>query len=205
MRNIILASKSKDRKKLLERIGITFKIIISDVKEEKFKKEIINSSKLVQKLAKAKALNVKEKVNSQNMDSYVIIAADTIVDFRGKLIGKADNEEQAFNTLKMLSGKTHNLITGIAITNGAGPCITDFDKTKVKFNKLTDNEIWNYIKTNEWKGRAGCYSLNEKASLFTEEIIGSPSNVIGLPMHKIYKILKNEFNLNLMNNKIIET
>ncbi|TXT56285.1 MAG: Maf-like protein [Promethearchaeota archaeon] len=205
MRNIILASKSKDRKKLLERIGITFKIIISDVKEEKFKKEITNSSKLVQKLAKAKALNVKEKVNSQNMDSYVIIAADTIVEFRGKLIGKADNEEQAFNTLKMLSGKTHNLITGIAITNGAVPCITDFDKTKVKFNKLTDNEIWNYIKTNEWKGRAGCYSLNEKASLFTEEIIGSPSNVIGLPMHKIYKILKNEFNLNLMNNKIIET
>ena len=70
----------------------------------------------------------------------------------------------------------------------------DHDSTSVKFLDLTDTEIWGYIKTGEWQGRAGAYSMRERASLFIESIQGSSSNVIGLPMNKMYQILKKEFN-----------
>ena len=76
--------------------------------------------------------------------------------------------------------------------------IIDYDCTEVKFLLLSDEEILDYIKSGEWKGRAGAYSIRERASLFIDSIDGSISNVIGLPMQKIYKILKNEFNLNLL-------
>ena len=130
---------------------------------------------------------------------HVIIAADTIVELDGEVIGKALNEEEAFKILKKLSGRTHNLITGIAITETFNPKqIFSHDTTKVKFLDLSDEDIKEYIKSGEWKGRAGCYSFREKAGLFAESIEGSTSNVIGLPLHKIYEILKVKFNLNLL-------
>jgi septum formation protein len=136
------------------------------------------------------------KQNSQAL----IIAADTIVELKGVIIGKAKNPDEALKILKLLMGKAHNLITGIAITNTDDPkIIVDHDVTSVEFLTLSDAEIDNYIKTNEWKGRAGAYSLNDKASLFISKINGSYSNVIGLPMHKIYEILKTDFELNLFN------
>ena len=95
-------------------------------------------------------------------------------------------------------GKTHNLITGIAITETENPKIfVDLDTTVVEFLNLSNDEINNYVKTNEWKGRAGAYSINDKASLFIKKIQGSSSNVIGFPMHKLYEILRNEFGMNL--------
>jgi len=95
-------------------------------------------------------------------------------------------------------GKAHHLITGIAISDTDDPkIILDHDITSVEFLTLSDAEIDNYVKTNEWKGRAGAYSINDKASLFISKINGSSSNVIGLPMHKIYEILKTDFGLSL--------
>jgi len=91
------------------------------------------------------------------------------------------------------------LITGFAITDTDKPkIIVDYDITSVKFLSLSENDIRDYIKSNEWKGRAGAYSIRERASLFIKSVNGSISNVIGLPMQKIYVILKNEFNLNLL-------
>ncbi|MHA1758435.1 MAG: Maf family protein, partial [Promethearchaeota archaeon] len=137
-----------------------------------------------------------KKINEKN--DKIIIAADTIVELNGEIIGKASNEEEAFKILKNLIGKTHNLITGIAITPlFKNKIVVDFDKTEVEFLGLSDEEIWAYIKTGEWRGRAGAYSIRDKASMFIKAINGSSSNVIGLPMHKIYKILKNEFDINL--------
>ena len=97
------------------------------------------------------------------------------------------------------SNKTHNLVTGFAITETNKPkLIVDYDITSVKFLNLSENDIRDYIKSEEWKGRAGAYSIRERASLFIEAVNGSISNVIGLPMQKIYAILKNEFSLNLL-------
>ncbi|MFX0138194.1 MAG: Maf family protein, partial [Candidatus Hodarchaeota archaeon] len=107
--------------------------------------------------------------------------------------------EEAFKFLKKLNGRTHKLITGIAITEIKNPkIIIDSDTTTVEFLELSDEEIREYIKTNEWKGRAGAYSIRDKASLFIRRINGSSSNIIGLPLHKIYTILKKEFEFNLL-------
>lgn len=197
MRKIILASKSIDRFELLNRTGIPFEVLVSDIDEEKFKKRISDPILLVKELARAKLLYVKDKLIKKNSQA-LIIAADTVVELNGVIIGKAKNPEEAFKIIKNLVGKTHNLITGIAITNTDDPkIVVDYDTTSVEFLTISDAEIENYVKTNEWKGRAGAYSINDKASLFISKISGSSSNVIGLPMHKIYEILKTDFGLNL--------
>jgi septum formation protein len=198
MKNIILASESSDRKKILSRARIPFTAISSNVDESVLKERIKDPIKLVQKLAKAKVLNVKKGLTGKEKECY-LIGADTIVEFQGKIIGKAINREEAFKTLKKLSGNTHNLITGLAITkSGEEKTFTDYDKTKVSFLSLSESEIWNYIDTGEWKGRAGAYSIQDRASLFIKSIKGSPSNVIGLPLHKVFQIFKLKFSINLI-------
>ncbi|MHA1256710.1 MAG: Maf family protein [Promethearchaeota archaeon] len=198
MRRIVLASKSLDRRKLFNLAKINFEVLETDVDEEQFKKEINDPIQLVKKLAEEKALSAKLILNSNNTDA-IIIAADTIVELNNEIIGKAKNENHAFEILKKLSNTTHNLITGFAITDTDKPkIIVDYDITSVKFLSLSENDIRDYIKSNEWKGRAGAYSIRERASLFIKSVNGSISNVIGLPMQKIYVILKNEFSLNLL-------
>ncbi len=198
MKTIILASKSVDRKEMLKRMKLPFKVLITNVDEESYKAKITDPIELVKQIAKAKALSAKDILTKKNKKS-IIIAADTIIEFNGEIIGKAKNEKHAFQILKKLSGNTHNLITGFAITElNNSKLIVDYDITAVRFLNLSDDDIGGYIKSDEWRGRAGAYSIRERASLFIDSIKGSVSNVIGLPMHKIYKILKNEFNLNLL-------
>lgn len=197
IKRIILASKSIDRREILKRAGVSFETFITNIDEEKFKTEFPNPIEFVKELAKAKVLFAKEKMLYKHFNG-IIIAADTIVELNGEIIGKAKNEEQAFKILKKLQGRAHKLVTGIAIAESKkSKIIFDSEITYVEFIELSDKEIKNYIKTNEWKGRAGAYSIMDRASLFIKKINGSPSNVIGLPMHKLYEILKNEFNLNL--------
>ena len=198
MKKIILASKSIDRKEILERAGILFEILTTDVNENEYKKKISDPILLVKELAKAKALEAKKQLLECSKD-YIIISADTIIEFQGQIIGKASNEDEAFKMIKYLKNQTHNLLTGVAITESCSEkLIIDHETSKVCFSDLSDKEIHTYIKTGEWKGRAGSYSIRDKASLFVKYIDGSSSNVIGLPMHRVFEILKNDFNLNLL-------
>jgi septum formation protein len=197
LKKIILASKSTDRSELLNRISIPFEVLASEIDEEQFKKKISDPVLLVKELAKAKVQYVKDLLVKKETKA-LIIAADTIVHLNGVIIGKAKTSEDAFKMIKNLCGKSHDLITGIAITETYDLKMkVDYDVTSVEFLTLSDAEIENYIKTNEWEGRAGAYSINDKASLFISKINGSSSNVIGLPMHKVYEILKTEFGINL--------
>ncbi len=198
MKKIILASKSHDRKEILERAGIYFEILSINVKETEYKKKISDPILLVKELAKAKVIEAKKMINNRKKD-IIIISADTLIEFQGQIIGKAKSEEEAYKMIKSLKNQTHNLITGLAITEiGNEKIVVDYDSSKVCFSDLSDEEIHSYIKTGEWKGRAGSYSIRDKASLFIKYIHGSSSNVIGLPMHKVFEILKNEFSLNLL-------
>ncbi len=198
MKKIILASKSIDRKKTFNRLNIPFETIITNIDEDYYKEIFSNPVELVKEIAKAKALKAKDLLKNKNIEA-IIIAADTIVEFKGKIIGKAKNKAQAFQILKSLINRSHNLITGVAITELNDPkIVVDYDCTIVTFLDISDNEIRNYINTEEWKGRAGAYSIRDRASLFIKEIRGSPSNVIGLPMQKIFEILKKDFGLNLL-------
>ncbi|MFX1397805.1 MAG: Maf family protein [Promethearchaeota archaeon] len=198
MTKIVLASGSVDRKKIIEYAKIQFEILISDVDEEKYKAQLTDPIALVKKLAEVKALAAKRFLIPEN-EHAIVIAADTIVYHEGKIIGKPIDEHQAFTFLRRLMGSEHELITGVAITDTKSwRIIIDHDSTLVRFSNLSDDEIWGYLQTGEWMGRAGAYSLREKASLFVESIKGSPSNVLGLPMHKVNSILKREFGVNLM-------
>jgi septum formation protein len=197
MKKIILASKSNDRSELFNRLNIPFEVLNTHINESDYKVRYFEPIELVKELAKAKVLIAKEMlVNEEN--GTVVIAADTIVELDGKIIGKAQNEIEAFKMLKTLTNRSHNLITGIAITEiNKSKVVIDYDTTVVTLLNLSDEDIRRYIKTGEWIGRAGAYSSRDRASLFIKEVQGSPSNVIGLPMQKIFEILKKEFNLNL--------
>lgn len=198
MRSIVLASKSLDRRKLFNLAKINFEVLETNVDEEKFKSKINDPIQLVTLLAEKKLNHAKKILEQENKDA-IIIAADTVVECNNEIIGKAKDENHAFEILKKLSNSTHNLITGFAITETNNPkLIVDYDITSVKFLDLSEEDIREYIKSEEWKGRAGAYSIRERASLFIESVNGSISNVIGLPMQKIYVILKNEFSLNLL-------
>lgn len=197
MKKIILASKSIDRSEILKRAKVSFKTFITNINEDIYKVKISDAHNLVKELAKAKALLAKKNFLDDTLDA-IIIAADTVVVLDGEIIGKAKNEEEAFNILKKLNGRTHELITGIAITETNNPkIIVDTVTTNVQFINLSDEELKLYIKNGEWKGRAGAYSIKDKASLFTKKINGSASNVIGLPMNKLFEILRKEFSFNL--------
>ncbi len=199
---IILASGSRDRAKSFERAQLDFEIIISDFSEEEFKGKELSPIELSIKLAKMKVLDVKKKMEFKGIDA-IIIAADTLVEFKGNIIGKPMDENHALEILKKLNNNTHKLISAIAVTRTFNDkIISDYDITSVSFLDLSIDEIKLYIKTGEWKERAGAYSIRNKASLFIDKIEGSPSNVIGIPMHKLFLILKNEFNYNLLGQKI---
>jgi len=181
LKKIILATKSIDRKEIFERAQIPFIAISSDIDEAPYKEKFKDPVELVQILAKEKVLNIKRK-KAEDFVEAIIIAADTIVEYKGEIMGK-----------------THNLITGLAITQmNINKLILDYDITKVEFLPLSDDEILNYINSGEWKGRAGAYSLRERAGLFVRSVNGSYSNVLGLPMQKVYQILKESFKLNLL-------
>ncbi|MFW9771355.1 MAG: Maf family protein [Promethearchaeota archaeon] len=198
LEKIILASQSRDRHEILRRAKIPFETRVAKIDEDIYKRKIKIPVNLVKELAKAKALYVKRLIMEESLNA-IIIAADTIVDCNKEVIGKPSNQEQAYQMLKKLQNKSHNLLTGIALTaTSSSNLIVDYESTTVHFGELSDEEIWSYLKSGEWKGRAGAYSINDKANIFVKSIDGSFSNVIGLPLFKIYELLKRYFNFNLL-------
>ena len=196
---LILASKSRDRKKLFERAHIPVEIIPSDFNEKSIHES--DPKERVKKIAIAKAKKVMWKWNDNlgnKNNPAIIIAADTLVLLDGNLIGKAQNKEQAFKILTQLSGKKHELLTGVALIHSISEEIrTFFDISIVQFQTLTSSEIQRYLdSSDEYIGRAGAYSLYDRASLFIDFIEGSPTNVLGLPMAKLRKEL-HKFNVEI--------
>ncbi|UYP47059.1 dTTP/UTP pyrophosphatase [Candidatus Lokiarchaeum ossiferum] len=198
---LVLGSSSRDRKKCFERANLSFEIIPSNFDESM----IINDDPivLVKDLALKKARNVLQLWNdhySKNKEPAIIIGADTMVFYDGKLIGKPKDKQDAFRIISNLSGQYHDIYTGVAIIQSETLQQEVFvDHSRIHFQQLEPSEIWDYLNLkDEFTGRAGAYSLRDRASLFIDEIQGSPTNVIGLPMAKLRRILKN-FGVNLLN------
>jgi septum formation protein len=191
---IILASESPRRKKILQDLGLSFEVMPSNADE----KSVYDSdpARLVQKIAYLKAASVAKKVTSDSL----IIAADTIVWFRGKVIGKPKNIDDARRMMRMLSGKEHCVYTGLCIIDKPG--IRQFrssERTKVRFRKLTDTEIEEYIVENPVLGMAGAYAIQSRKTP-VESIKGSFYNVVGLPLEMLVPILlENGIECNLSN------
>lgn len=185
---IILASGSPRRKELLELMGIKdYEIIVSNIEENVDKNLTIE--KQVEELAYKKAKSVYDKTTGNR----IIIGSDTIVEKDNKIYGKPKDEKDAFNMLKNFSGSSLNVITSIAVLvneNGSFISKVDYDITKVYINKLSDEEISDWINTGEALDKAGAFAIQSKFAIHIEKIDGNYTTVIGLPVHKLYDILK---------------
>ncbi len=193
MKKIILASGSPRRKELLEMLNVKFEVIPDNSPESI--KENCKPDEIVCSLARDKCLNVSKKINYD----AIVIAADTIVFVDGKPIGKPKDKDEAFEMLSSLSGKEHEVYTGVSIIDTTlGKDVLFFEKTKVKFKKLCDEEIIDYIKTGEPMDKAGAYGIQNLGALFVEKIDGDYFNVVGLPVCKLGETLKKEFGINII-------
>ena len=183
MRRIILASKSKARRKLLKDIGVKFIVATSDVREKRRIKT--NCQDLVMENALAKANDIAGR-----FASGVVIAADTVVLVGNKIVGKPKNIKDAFCTLKLLSRKPQWVYTGIVVIDiDNDKRYTAFDKTKVYMYHLSDKQIKNYFKRVSPLDKAGSFDIQGFGSVFIDRIEGCFYNVVGLPMAKLAKIL----------------
>lgn len=178
---VILASKSPRRKKLLKQLGIKFKSISTDINEEILDAE--HPVETVKRLAKDKMTAALKKIKVG-----IIITADTIVVLDKEIIGKPNNEFEAKQILRKLSGKTHKVYTGFMIKNSVtGNEELNYEITDVTFNSLTDEMINDYIKTGSPMDKAGAYGIQDDfGAVFIKKINGCYYNVVGLPLSKFY-------------------
>ncbi len=192
MKTIILASDSPRRKEILRGLGVNFRTIGSNIKEKTDKSS--SPIEVVKHFAYMKAKYVSDRLEGY----YIIIGADTIVEHK-KILGKPKDKQDAYNMLRLLSGKIHNVITGFAIIDcSTGQQFIDYESTKVHFKNLSNKEIQDYIATGEYIGKAGAYAIQGKASLFIKKIEGDYFNVVGLPVFKLGAALRDVFNISLL-------
>ena len=185
MDTIILASQSKGRRELLENEGFSLIPLPADIDEDI---PWVNPEKEIQNLAEKKALACHAQ-HPEHKEKW-IIAADTLVVFQGKPIGKPADIDEARAFLKALSGKVHTVISGVAfLDRTTGRLYSESDISEVQFRTLTEKEIEDYLATGEWQGAAGAYRIQHKGGKLVERIHGSFSNVIGLPLSKLFNIM----------------
>jgi septum formation protein len=187
--NIILASGSPRRRELLRQIGLEFEVkpALAEPSVETFIKLGLPPEQAVLKVAEAKLDSV---LNTDNVNS-IIIAADTIVAKDGKVFGKPKNVADAKRMLSILSGTTHQVLTGIAIFNRGERC-TFTERTDVTFRPLSDLEIDEYVSTGEPLDKAGAYGIQGRAAVFVSRIEGDYFNVVGLPLCRLAAAIKSD-------------
>ncbi|WP_373598808.1 Maf family protein [Paraclostridium bifermentans] len=189
--NIILASGSPRRREILANTSAEFSVVTSDVDEKIFDYE--EPTQLVLRLAFEKCMDV-----AVNNTKDVVIGADTIVVLDNEILGKPKSEDEAFEMLKKLSNREHQVITGMSIVNlEKNKKIVDYAISNVKFKNLTDKDITDYISTKECLDKAGAYGIQGYGALLVEEIRGDYFNIVGLPISKLSDILKENFSINL--------
>jgi septum formation protein len=179
---IILASTSPRRQSLLKKIIKEFKIIPSNYKEDMTLK--LTPSELAKTLSHGKAAEVAKRQKG------IIIGSDTFISLNNKILGKPHTPKKAKEMLESISGKTHEIYTGITIINTETKKeIRDYEITRITFKKLTEEEIEKYIKTKEPLDKAGAYALQGLAKKFIKKIEGSRTSAIGLPLEKLSQML----------------
>lgn len=192
MYKIILASESPRRKEIMELMGISFTTLVSQVEEVVTETE---PAQIVQALATLKAEDVSSRFIGSD-DNTIVIGADTMVFYKDKALGKPRDIGHAREMLKMLSGNSHEVYSGVSIIimkDGSIFKSISLDvSTKVEFLKLSDNEIEDYVNTGEPMDKAGAYGIQGRFGIYIKGIIGDYYNVVGLPISSIYEALLKE-------------
>ncbi|MEJ5263509.1 MAG: nucleoside triphosphate pyrophosphatase [Ignavibacterium sp.] len=181
---IYLASKSPRRRKLLKQLNLKFKSFSVETEEIILPNESPRAA--VIRIAKEKMAAAKKRVKKG-----IIITADTIVFLDGKVLGKPENQIDAFRMLNKLSNRTHQVYSAYCIYNSVtGKTITEYVKTDVRFRKLTEQEIREYIKSGSPMDKAGAYGIQDDfGAVFVDHINGCYYNVVGLPLSNFYHAL----------------
>ena len=179
--NLILASQSPRRRELLGLTGLDFIVRVADIDET------MDPGKApfeeVARVSRMKALAVSREPGD------VVIAADTIVVCEGKMLGKPRDESDAFRILSLLSGRDHEVMTGMTVLRG-DEIVTHTEVTKIHFRQLHPEEIRAYIATGEPMDKAGAYGIQGGAALFADQMEGDYYNVMGLPVCRLAMILR---------------
>ena len=195
----ILASASPRRREILAHIGLEFCVCVADVDESS---HLTDGAALVEQLSERKALAVRQKLQESGAwdEQTVIIAADTVVvDPVGRILGKPTDTQDAARMLRMLSDNTHRVISGVAVI-AKGKTAVAHEITEVTFSHLDDATIDRYIATGEPMDKAGAYGIQDTAALWVSGIKGDYFNVVGLPLHRLERLLNDNFGLSLWKN-----
>tara|TARA_B100000989_G_C19519424_1_gene463374 strand:+ start:1004 stop:1588 length:585 start_codon:yes stop_codon:yes gene_type:complete len=186
MNKIILASKSKVRKEILSNNDVNCTVIHSNVDEEPIKISLLNqgaSPELISKnLAELKANKVSQKYNEQ-----LVLGADSVIDLNGELISKPENREQAFNTLKKLNGKIHQLISSVCISKNGYMIWNYTDKANLTMKKFSESDLKIYLGklTDETLYSYNVYQIEGEGRKLFSKIEGNENTIMGLPVDKI--------------------
>lgn len=186
---VILASASPRRKELLQLIGLVPEVIAPDIGEAALPGEAIDA--FLRRVAIAKGIEVFRK----RFFHALIVSADTVVLLDGALIGKPTGREDACSMLDRLSGRSHEVLTGLALMY-EGETSFAISRTRVQFKKLAGDEIAHYLDHENYMDKAGAYAIQGMAAIFVERIEGCYFNVMGFPLNLFYRLLS-ERGLNL--------
>jgi nucleoside triphosphate pyrophosphatase len=180
---LVLASKSPRRAEILKAVDWPFEAIAANVDETRAASE--DAVSYVQRLAITKAETVTKKIAEG-----LVLGADTVVLIDGEILGQPRDDEDARRMLKLLSGRWHEVVTGVSVMSAkqAARALVDHEITRVLFCHMSDDEIDWYVATGEPRDKAGAYAIQGRGGLFIEEIQGDYFNVVGLPIRLVYDL-----------------
>jgi len=189
---LILASGSPRRLALLQQAGLEPDLLTPvDADETPLKAEAARS--LAKRLAKTKAeMAVENMRRSGDLDNSYILAADTVVSVGRRILPKAELLDEAANCLRLLSGRSHRVYTGLTLVTPKETYRHRLVETRVRFKKLSKDEFESYLASGEWRGKAGGYAIQGIAGAFIVKLLGSYTNVVGLPLYETTTLLQGE-------------
>lgn len=181
---IVLASKSPRRAEILRAVGWEFEAVAANIDETRMESE--DAVSYVKRLAQTKAETVAKKISNPGL----VLGADTVVVIGGEILGQPRDDGDARRMLNLLSGKWHEVVTGIALIRaGQTPqVLIDHETTRVRFCEMSADEIDWYVSTGEPRDKAGAYAIQGRGALFIEEIQGDYFNIVGLPVRLLYEL-----------------
>lgn len=185
---IYLASRSPRRAEILQQLGVSFRVLPSDIDESLCSDETPDA--YVLRLAASKAAACADMLRDQVMEIRPILAADTAVSIDGLILGKPVDDNEARSMLRRMSNRWHEVHTGLAVATQHGVS-TALSITRVKMAELTDETINAYVASGEPQDKAGAYGIQGMAGIFIERIEGSYTGVMGLPVYETAMLLKN--------------
>jgi septum formation protein len=191
LQKLVLASGSPRRVELLQQAGIEpDRLFPADVDERPMRAEHPRS--LAKRLSVTKAEKAHSVLASDDEATSFILAADTVVAVGRRILPKAETSDEALHCLQLLSGRSHRVYTGLALMTPSGKLRQRLVETRVRFKRLSRQDMDNYLASGEWRGKAGGYGIQGLAGTFVVKLVGSYTNVVGLPLYETTSLLSGE-------------